>query len=85
MVLKGVYWVNNTKFRSYGFEMDQLGTICKSIIFKVTFEAKWYFSLKISYFSAFSCIFMKMCTFSCILRKMRAFSGKCVPKLQKLF
>ena len=54
MVLKGVNWINNTKFRSYGFEMDQLGTICKTIIFKVSFEAKWYFSLKISYFSAFS-------------------------------
>ena len=63
MVLKGVNWVNNTKFRSYGFEMDQLGTICKTIIFKVSFEAKWYFSLKISYFSIFlhfheKCIFL---------------------------
>ena len=36
MVLKGVNWVNNTKVRSYGLEMDQLGTMCKTIIFKVS-------------------------------------------------
>ena len=33
MVLKGVNWVNNTKVRSNGLEMDQLGTICKTTIF----------------------------------------------------
>ena len=29
MVLKEVIWVHNAKFRSYGLERSQLGTICK--------------------------------------------------------
>ena len=39
MILKGISWVNNTKFRSYGLERDQLGTICKTNnIFKVSWD-----------------------------------------------
>ena len=50
MVLKGVNWGNNIKFRSYGFEMDQLGTICKTIIFKVSWGKLRLEKYKLTYF-----------------------------------
>ena len=36
MVLKGANWVHNDKIRSNCLESSQLGTICKTIIFKVS-------------------------------------------------